>query len=94
MSDDGQCIFSDEGNFVNPYPAFGSCTFQLTKTAELSVFGFRLNDGDTLTIGTQVFTGTNGPNGLTVSVGTDIVFVADNHPTTTGPGFVICIAAV
>ena len=91
VSADGQCIFSDEGTFQDNYPAFGSCTFQLTKQAELNVLGFILADGDTLTIGSDVYSGTNGPDGAIVQRGVDIVFFADTQPATVAQGFVICI---
>ena len=94
VSEDGQCIFSDQGNFGDPYPAFGQCTFRVTDRVELNVVGFSLADGDSLTIGSSEFTGSTGPDGVVVEPETAIVFLADANPLSIAEGFEICIVAI
>ena len=64
----------------------------MTGDGTVSLTYFELGAGDTLTIGTDIFSGTTGPVGLAVTTATVFTFFADNSPFTVEDGFELCIS--
>ena len=83
----GDCFRSP--NYPAPYNNFDRCTMSILQGTTLQVDFFDIQDQfDTLTVGGVEYSGNQGPTGVLVSPGDEILFEADG--TTTLPGFEIC----
>ena len=81
------------GNYPYDYNVDESCTFQVARSAVLSVRLFVTEENlDMLTVnGQHSYSGTSGPDGLSVQAGESISWKADL--TNEFQGFEICLAA-